>query len=263
MRSAANPVAIAIAILVAGCGATGPARSAPDATWPVGPETLAIAPETDTSKAQLDCNDFRFPRSGLTAPVGAETAAGPEYDALRETLRTFGGEFPGAATAHWQVAGRTDFRVLFLARQPPAGDGIDWMAADITRSGAAWKPSGMGGCRPVVVLADGLGPAEWVLDPDAGDITRDTSTLHLLVWEQTCSGGSPATGRMSPVVVDFEAATLTLTLGVRPKGGTQTCPGPPGTPAILHLPQPVGDRTLLDGGKEPPAPPKNPFPPRG
>jgi hypothetical protein len=257
VRAIRPAVALLVIAAVGACGTTGPSSVVPVATWPVEPETLAIAPESDTSTATLECAGSGFSRSGLSAPVGAETAIGPEFDALRATIAMFGPEFPGASLLHWQVAGRADTQMLFLARQVPQIDGVDWMSADIARTGDTWKPAGMGGCRPVVVLGDGLGAAEWALDPSAGDLVRETTTLHLLVWELTCSGGSPATGRMSPVVVEFGARTLTLTLGVRPKGGIQTCPGPPGTPAVVNLPQPVGDRNLLDGGTEPPRPPIN------
>lgn len=72
------------------------------------------------------------------------------------------------------------------------------------------------------------------------------------------SSGSPTTGRMSAPVVVMAAESVTITIGVRPLGGVNTCPLPPGTPAILTLPEPLGKRTLLDGGRVPPAPPSPP-----
>jgi hypothetical protein len=59
-------------------------------------------------------------------------------------------------------------------------------------------------------------------------------------------------------LVVVSAATVTVTIGVRPLGGIQTCPLPPGTPAIVTLPEPLGNRALLDGGRVPPAPPSAP-----
>ena len=82
--------------------------------------------------------------------------------------------------------------------------------------------------------------------------------LHILVWEQACSNGSPATGRISTPVVQYAATTVTITLGVRPlevaPGTLLTCPGPPGTPATMNLAEPLGQRTLIDGGLLPPDP---------
>jgi hypothetical protein len=52
---------------------------------------------------------------------------------------------------------------------------------------------------------------------------------------------------------------VTITIGVRPlevaPGTLLNCGGPPGTPASVRLSEPLGDRTLLDGGRVPPAPP--------
>jgi hypothetical protein len=50
-----------------------------------------------------------------------------------------------------------------------------------------------------------------------------------------------------------------VTYGVRPKPGNQECPSNPPTPAMLLLEGPLGDRTLLDGGTFPAAPPAPPF----
>src|SRR5262245_20858338 len=82
-----------------------------------------------------------------------------------------------------------------------------------------------------------------------------TTALHILVWEIGCSGGSPTTGRMSAPFVAMDSSSVTITIGVRPLSGAQTCPGPRGTPALVNLPEPIGARTLLDGGTDPPAPP--------
>ncbi|HJP87449.1 MAG TPA: hypothetical protein VJ850_00215 [Candidatus Limnocylindrales bacterium] len=110
--------------------------------------------------------------------------------------------------------------------------------------------------EPVPALPSDFGPANWALDPDAFPPDPTTTELRLLVWERACSGGAPATGRMSAPVVDFGPTAVTVTLGVRPlevpPGYAVTCPGPPGTPAILRLAEPLGSRSLLDGGCTPP-----------
>jgi hypothetical protein len=102
----------------------------------------------------------------------------------------------------------------------------------------------------------GLGPASWALDPAYPAPTADSTELHILVWELACSGGSPATGRMAPPIVSYADESLTVTIGVTGVGGIATCPGPPGTPAKVVLPQPLGDRTLLDGYTHPASPPE-------
>lgn len=116
----------------------------------------------------------------------------------------------------------------------------------------------MSGCTLRTVLSADLGPAMWALDPAFPRPPATTAELHILVWELACSGGSPATGRISAPVVEYAEASVTITLGVRlldaSSGVAFTCPGPPGTPATTTLTEPLGNRSLLDGGLVPPMP---------
>jgi hypothetical protein len=105
------------------------------------------------------------------------------------------------------------------------------------------------------VLSAEFGPATWALDPAFPAPGPASTELDVLVWEQQCSSGSPTTGRMSAPVIAYGATTVTITIGVRPFEGAQACPGPPGTPALVRLSEPLGTRSLLDGGRVPPAPP--------
>lgn len=107
-----------------------------------------------------------------------------------------------------------------------------------------------------------FGRATWALDPAFGAPSPTATELHLLVWERTCSSGRPTTGRMSAPVVEVSATTISITIGVRPLTDPplQTCPGPPGTPALIQLDAPLGDRTLLDGTTNAPPSPAFIFP---
>ena len=104
-----------------------------------------------------------------------------------------------------------------------------------------------------------FGPATWALDPSFPAPGPAATSLHILVWEQACSSGRPATGRISPPAITTSATTVTVTLGVVPLDGAESCQGPPGTPAVVSLPEPLGTRTLLDGGHQPAAPPAPPY----
>ena len=86
----------------------------------------------------------------------------------------------------------------------------------MTVDASGWHPDGMGGCEPQAVLSAEFGPATWALDPVFAAPTADTTELHILVWERSCSGGSPATGRISAPVIQSTSTTLTITIGVRP-----------------------------------------------
>jgi hypothetical protein len=246
----ARPASIALVVLlcVAACVAT---PGAP--TWPVSPEVLPSATSA-IGDAQLTCGGRAFLAAGLAASPGAEKAAGPEFDALRAALAKFGAEFPGSAGLTWRLAGRDPSGAIFVARTDALGS-PGWVSIELDVGTDGWQPRNMGSCDPNVVLSAEFGPATWALDPAFPAPVPGSTELHVLVWEQACSSSSPATGRMSAPIVEYGATTVTMTIGVRPRGGVQTCPGPPGTPALVELSEPLGSRTLLDGGHVPPAPP--------
>lgn len=243
-----------------GCAAS-PATTTPLPTWPVPPEQLPN-PTSGSAEASLTCDGRTFPAAGLNAPTGAEEASGPEFDALRATIAKFADAFPGSSDWTWRLAGRDDTGAIFLAQTDAMGP-PGWVSIEVAADASGWKPLNMGQCDPHVVLSAEFGPATWALDRAFPTPAADTSELHILVWERACSGGSPATGRISAPVVQYTSAAVTITIGVRPlqaaPGEAITCPGPPGTPAILRLSEPLGKRTLLDGGVVPPAPPSPPY----
>jgi hypothetical protein len=211
-----------------------------------------------TGDARLTCGGETFPAGALDAPSGAESAVGPEFDALRATIKKFGEAFPEAELLTWRLAGRDDSGATFLAQPEPNGE-TEWLSITVTNTAGRWEPSGIGGCTLMVVLSPEFGTATWALNPASAAPTAASTELNILVWERTCSGGSPTSGRMSAPVVDYGADSVIVTIGVRPLEGMQTCPGPPGTPALLRLAEPLGDRTLLDGAYVPPAPPTPAF----
>ena len=243
--------------LLAGC-APGGATPSPSSAATSAPEVLP-SPTTNTPDARLTCGGPRtFPPSALEAPVGAEKQAGPEFDALRAALARFGPAFMGSSGLTWQLAQRDATGAIFLARAGVVDDGPGWISIEVENGPAGWQPSSLGQCTPLVVLSSEFGPATWALDPAFPSPTGATTQLHVLVWERACSSGSPTTGRMSAPVVAVSAESVTITIGVRPLGGNQTCPMPPGTPTVLALPEPLGHRVLLDGGRVPPASPSPP-----
>lgn len=66
----------------------------------------------------------------------------------------------------------------------------------------------------------------------------------------------PATWALDPAAdIQISDDTVMVTFGVVPLGGAQECQGNPPTAVTVRLPEPLGDRRLLDGGREPPAEP--------
>lgn len=62
-----------------------------------------------------------------------------------------------------------------------------------------------------------------------------------------CANGQPATGRVRVPVLEMTERTVRLVIAIAPLG-TATCPGNPNTSYMLELPEPLGDRTLVDVG---------------
>lgn len=250
-RRTARRVVGALLVLtsLAACS-VGALATAPITTSPVSPEPPSAAASGGTD-AGVTCGGRTFPASGLDAPTGAEKLSGPEFDALRATLGKLRSAFPGSSDWTWLLAGRDASGAIFLTRT----DVLGWVAVEVRANANGWQPGNMGQCHLRRVLSADFGPATWALDPAFPSPGPQSAELHILVWEEACSGGSPTTGRMSAPVIEYTPQTVTITIGVRSLAGAQTCPLPPGTPALVRLTEPLGNRALLDGGHVPPAPP--------
>lgn len=216
--------------------------------WPTAPERL-VAMVKSPANEWLTCGRRAFPASALEGPTGAENLAGPSYDALRQAFEVFGGEF-GSGSWTWLVAEMDETGATFLARS-----GNHWIDVTVSPENGEWGPDGMGECQPRTVLGNGLGSTEWALDPKVPAPTATDTEMRILVWDMACTGGRPTTGRMAPPLVEYLDTSLVMTIGVTPIPGGGTCIGPPGTPVLVMLPEPIGDRELLDGGIYPPGPP--------
>ena len=114
--------------------------------------------------------------------------------------------------------------------------------------GASWPADELG--APVA--------ARWSLADAQASPDPGATQLALMIAEIPCSSGSPIEGRTEPPVIETSATSVTITIRVRQLvSGLQTCPLHL-WPMTVQLPEPLGRRQLLDGGKVPPAPPQVP-----
>jgi hypothetical protein len=98
-------------------------------------------------------------------------------------------------------------------------------------------------------------PATWTFAPGE-QIGPDTTAFTAMVTEQVCASGRSSVGRIVGPQVDYvDDTSVVVTFRVRPLAGGQDCPGNPPAAVTVRLEEPLGDRTLLDGGREPPAEP--------
>lgn len=226
--------------------ATDPDPSSGALTTPGLASSPAASPEPRS--VLTTCGRGAFAGLGVDAPRDAEDLEGPEGDAFRSALRRYADDFQGAVD--WRVAGRTDDAVLFLGQFPamvPPG----WASIVVERTTDGWQLAQWGGCDPRILIAPDLGPADWWLDPAAPAPTADATQVQVLVLETRCSGGATAEGRVAAPVIVTTPSAVTITIGVRPVEGDVSCEANQPTPDTIALPEPLGDRQLLDGGHAP------------
>lgn len=70
-----------------------------------------------------------------------------------------------------------------------------------------------------------------------------------------CASGQSSADRIVGPDIQVSADEIVVTFGVRGQLGAQACPGNPPTRVAVRLPEALGDRVLLDGGREPPEEP--------
>jgi hypothetical protein len=153
---------------------------------------------------------------------------------------------PGGAS-HPQVIQAPDtdgwYRVTRTVQAEDAGDEIVLHARFEVRAALLQELPG-----PEHAEVAGWVPADETVDPAATEIA-------VAVYERACASGEPATGRIAEPEITYGDDEVVVTIRVIPRAGNQACPGNPATPFTVELDEPLGDRTLLDGGQDPPAPP--------
>lgn len=243
------PAALMLAVSLLGCGLGGSATSLPSA-GPEGPGPLAL------DEARYTCGGPGFAREVFDQPATAETEAHPSADALRAAIAQVGLDIDMLPDRGYWLAFRDDTRASYLARDP----GGALISADFALDRGAWRLQGWGGCRPEIVVG-GLSLATWVLDPAMPAPGPETTQVTALVTERACTGATPMAGRLQPPRIATSDETVIVVFTAVPlEGDMFTCPGNPSMRVTFELPEPLGDRQLLDGAFFPPAEPVEPAP---
>lgn len=241
---------LAVAVLAAsalGCGGPGPTTTLPSAAG-AGPGLPVIG------DVRYTCGGPGFSPEIFNQPATAETEAHPSADALRAAIAQVGLDIDMLPDAGYRLAFRDAARASYLAGDP--ADALIFAEFAVDRG--EWRLQGWGGCRPEIVV-DGLSLATWVLDPDLPAHDGSTTQVTALVTERACTGATPMAGRLQPPrITSADAAVIVVFAAVPLKGDMFTCPGNPSTRVTFELPDPLGDRQLLDGAFFPPAEPVEP-----
>jgi hypothetical protein len=195
---------------------------------------------------QVTCGTDPFPLDALRGPKGVERRRGSVYAALRRHIREeerLGPDFPNR---NFRLLARTKRRAVFAAGHPPR---MGYVL--IVRERSGWDVETFGDCLRLRAVGASGSAATWRLDPAAPAPTPESTEIPILVHERECASGEPATGRIADPQVRADANRIVVPVFVRPVEGGAECPGNPDTPYVLRLPEPLGDRALLDGGLVP------------
>lgn len=126
---------------------------------------------------------------------------------------------------------------------------VTWVD-DATNLTPGWYGASTNRCALTADLGDLTAPGvEFQAPPDP--LSKE---LRLLVTEETCNGGDDAEGRIEVVSIDETDDHVSLVLGVRPRGGINTCPSNPATPFTVTLSEPLGEREVVDASLASPRP---------
>ncbi|MBA2381460.1 MAG: hypothetical protein H0V73_05045, partial [Chloroflexi bacterium] len=98
-----------------------------------------------------------------------------------------------------------------------------------------------------------VGPGTWWLDPAAPPPAATATKVRALIESPMCASGRSPEGRIEPPVFDLADTAVTISFEIRwPSGAAQDCQGIAPFPITIDLPEPLGDRLLLDGSETPP-----------
>jgi hypothetical protein len=187
-----------------------------------------------------------FNANALTGEPGAEQAADPAAQALRDFLA--GPNGTDLPANDWKELLRNKSTVLY-GQDDPSGEAGLLVVARAQLDNSKWVVQDYGQCRPRTWYANAYGlAADWKLSKK---VAASATSFRILVTERACAGGKNASGRMAKPRIVSTKTTVTITIGVKPLEGAQDCPGNPATPLTVTLTEPLGNRTLFDGGPYP------------
>jgi hypothetical protein len=187
-----------------------------------------------------------FNASNLTGEPGAEQVDDPAATAFREFLA--GPDGTDLPSGDWREFSRAKELVMYGQDDPSGEEGLYLVARAAFESGA-WTVSGSAQCRPRIWWSDTYHlAADWKLSKK---VPATATSFRALVTEVACASGKNASGRMAKPRIVYDETSVTITIGVKPLEGDQDCPANPATPLTIKLTEPLGDRTLFNGGPYP------------
>lgn len=153
--------------------------------------------------------------------------------------------------AGWRELATTEDEILYAKGRPP-----QLLTVALRRGrNEKWSVIGVSNSRPLRAWRQGMRASSWRVDPDF-EIDPGQSELHLLVTEQTQARGVAAEDRMLAPDLYVGAEEVVLRVYVKALEGYAGRTRRYETAVTVKLPEPVGERAIVDGALyEPPRAP--------
>jgi hypothetical protein len=155
---------------------------------------------------------------------------------------------PEQKLAGWRELAATEDEILYAKGRPP-----QLLTVAIKRGRRdRWSVIGVSNSRPLRASRQGVRASSWRLDP-AFETSPDHTELHVLVTEQTQATGVLADDRLLAPDLYLGAEELVLRCYIKGLEGYTGRTRRYETAVTVKLPEPLGERALVDGALfEPP-----------
>ena len=238
-------------------------KSPPPEAWEQAPTLVPLAAEAEPELIS-DGGGLPFPAARPFEPFEPLDRGDPEVAALLVQIdrgrqqaqpeRAFRrrAKPPPMSTADklagWRELARSGDEVLYGRGRPP-----QLLTVAVRRArGGRWKAVGVSNSRPLRASRDGVRASSWRLDPSFAP-AADQSELRILVTEQSMASGALAADRLLAPELHLDADRAVLRVYVRALEGYVGRSARHETPVIIQLPEPLGERQVVDGAVyEPP-----------
>jgi len=196
------------------------------------------------------------PIATFAAPARAEMGHQRSARALRRFLGS--GVLEWLPRHNWRLALDKSRELQFLHGHPGAelesGDELEWLR--LRHSRGRWRMVNYSSWCPLFSVDGGRWSTTWFLADNQPEPTPETQRIKVYVGARCSKQERPAALAEAPRFYEV-AGKLVMTIWLRPspvRGGACEEGLGPGPPLTVELPEPLGDRELLDGGQFPPNP---------
>jgi hypothetical protein len=183
------------------------------------------------------------------APIVPDGDRSSEAQALRRELT------PGSGLNlyTWHRVATAPDTVLFAAETDAPEEALSITFIPDPQRRGDWKWRSLGTCQLRLVVEPDRSRADVFLAP-ARHPSPAYRVVHLMMRETACASGASPAGRVLAPTLRVDDASVTVLITVSRLPGAQDCQGVDSVPYDLVLPEPLGNRVLLDGGRVPAAP---------